>query len=599
MPSSPITFDLTGSVPDDYSMTFVQSGVSLTVTSALYYGGFGASQLPYEFSTPTLSMDENGIGALNTYADLGSGFDADGKYEMAVFMFGQAVRITSVTLIPLGTRYNTTGANTQFIMVGEGLLVDREARQTIDATDFTNETSIYGETLGIAAYSRFDMFRVASITIETVDLSTVADSFDISSNASPASLDVLTNDIDARSITAINSTGVLGSVTVAANGLTLVYDPGSAFDYLGAGEQVTETLTYTVLGWDGTSETQTVTVTVTGSSNVITGTAAADTLTGTSKRDTLLGLAGNDTLSGGDGNDNIDGGLNNDRLYGNIGNDFVDGGAGADYLYGNEGNDTLVGGADNDRLYGGDGDDSLDGSIGTDLLYGGAGNDYLTGSDLANTLDGGTGIDTMTGGAGNDRYYVDQAADTVIELSAGGTDTVYSTATYTLSANVENMIMTGAAAVDATGNSAVNRLTGNAMANSLNGLGGNDRLDGGLGDDVLRGGTGRDVLTGGGGADEFQFAEMGSTNYDSIIDFASVDDTIGLSGAAFGLAFGALDPSVLVYGTAATNSTQRIIYNQATGDISYDADGNGAGARQLIVSLVDGTALAYEDFYIF
>ncbi len=599
MPSSPITFDLTGAVPNDYSMSFVQSGVSLTVSSALYYGGSGASQLPYEFSTPTLSMTADGIGALNTYGDLGSGFDADGKYEMATFSFGQTVRITSVKLIPLGTRFNTTGANTQFIMVEQGLPVNPAARQTIDPTDFTNETSLYGDFLGIAAYNRFDMFRVASITIETVDLVTMADSYAISSNAPATTLDVLANDIDDRLISSINTTGILGSVTLAANGLSLVYNAGSAFDTLAAGETVTETFTYTVLGWDGTSETQTVTVVVTGGTNAITGTSAANQLTGTANRDTMLGLAGNDTISGGGGNDIIDGGLDNDRLNGNAGNDFVDGNSGNDYLYGDAGQDTLVGGAGNDYLYGGEGNDSLDGSIGTDRLYGEAGNDVLTGSDLVNTMDGGTGIDTMTGGAGSDKYYVDDSNDQIIELLAGGTDTVYTTASYTLSDNVENMIINGADAINGTGNALSNRLTGNAANNVLSGLGGSDRLTGGLGNDKLIGGVGRDILTGGDGADEFHFAEFGTTNSDTIADFNGADDSIHLSGAAFGLSLGALDQAALGFGTAATTADQRLVYNQATGDLYFDADGVGAGARQLVASLVDGTALTYEDFFVF
>lgn len=599
MPSSPITFDLTGSVPNAYSMFFEQSGVALTVSSALYFGGATGSQLPYEFSTPTLSMTTDGIGALNTYGDIGSGFDADGKYEMATFSFGQAVRITSVKLIPLVNRFNETAANTRFIMVGQGLVVDPAARQIIDPTDFINETSIYGNTLGIAAYSRFDMFRVASITIETVDLASTADTYAQNSNAAATTLLVLANDIDARLITAIDTTGVLGSVTLAADGLSLIYDNSSAFDHLAVGEQATETFTYTVLGWDGTSETQTVTVTITGGMNEITGTSGANNLTGTSKRDMMLGLAGNDTLSGGDGNDVIDGGLDSDRLYGNAGNDLVDGGSGNDYVYGDSGNDTLIGGEGNDRLYGGDGDDSLNGSIGSDSMYGNAGNDVLTGSNLANTLDGGTGVDTMTGGAGNDRYYVDDVNDMVIEFASGGTDTVYATASVTLANQVENLVINGANAIDGTGNSLSNRLTGNAVNNVLTGLAGNDRLDGGLGNDVLKGGIGRDILTGGGGADEFQFAEWGSANYDSVADFTSIDDTIGLNGAAFGLALGALDPSVFAFGAAATDSLQRILYNQATGDIYFDADGNGAGARQLVASLVDGTAITYDDFFVF
>ena len=260
---------------------------------------------------------------------------------------------------------------------------------------------------------------------------------------------------------------------------------------------------------------------------------------------------------------------------------------------------TINGTADADLLQGGAGNDQLFGLGGDDALYGNAGNDVLTGSNLANTLDGGTGVDTMTGGAGNDRYYVDDVNDMVIEFASGGTDTVYATASVTLANQVENLVINGANAIDGTGNSLSNRLTGNAVNNVLTGLAGNDRLDGGLGNDVLKGGIGRDILTGGGGADEFQFAEWGSANYDSVADFTSIDDTIGLNGAAFGLALGALDPSVFAFGAAATDSLQRILYNQATGDIYFDADGNGAGARQLVASLVDGTAITYDDFFVF
>ena len=82
----------------------------------------------------------------------------------------------------------------------------------------------------------------------------------------------------------------------------------------------------------------------------------------------------------------------------------------------------------------------------------------------------------------------------VIEFASGGTDTVYTTASYTLANQVENLVINGADALNGTGNTGSNRLTGNAMNNVLTGLAGNDRLVGGLGDDDLRGGTGRDIL---------------------------------------------------------------------------------------------------------
>ena len=67
-------------------------------------------------------------------------------------------------------------------------------------------------------------------------------------------------------------------------------------------------------------------------------------------------------------------------------------------------------------------------------------------------LDGGTGTDTMSGGAGNDTYVVDAPATSVTELAGEGTDTVQSSVTYTLGANVENLTLTGTAAINGTGN---------------------------------------------------------------------------------------------------------------------------------------------------
>jgi VCBS repeat-containing protein len=601
MPVSPITFDFTVGAPSGTSMLFSQSGLSVTVSSALYYGNSDdPDHVAYEFSTPTLSNNELGIGALNTYSDADEGFDAHGKYEMVTFSFGQNVKVTSIKLIPVGTSYNPTGTDTQFVIFDQGLLIDQASRQFIDATDFINDIAVFGNYIGFGAVNHLDSFRVASITVEILDtLVTDADAYAVKTSDAPVTLDVLSNDAGVQQITSIDTSTVLGSVTLAADGLTLIYTAGSAFDYLAKGAQATETFTYTVLGTDGSSETQTVTVTVTGDPNLIDGTAGRNALTGTAGRDIIQGFAGNDTIHGGGGNDDVYGGADRDRVFGDDGNDRVDGGDGDDYLFGDIGNDTLVGGNGNDRLNGGDGNDSLDGTLGADRLYGDAGNDVLVGGSSANTMDGGTGVDTMTGGGGNDTYYVDQSTDVVIELALGGADLVRSTVSYTLSDYIENIILTGTDAINATGNILSNRLVGNAAANELFGLGGNDRLDGGIGNDRLVGGTGRDILTGGSDEDDFVFAEAGSANYDSVTDFNAAFDTIQLSATAFGLDVGALDATEFAFGTKATNATQRIIYDQAHGDLYYDADGNGAGARQLIVSLVDGTALTVDDIFAF
>jgi Ca2+-binding RTX toxin-like protein len=105
----------------------------------------------------------------------------------------------------------------------------------------------------------------------------------------------------------------------------------------------------------------------------------------------------------------------------------------------------------------------------------------LLGSDL---LDGGLGADTMTGGVGNDIYQVDDIADTIVEKAGGGHDVVRASVSHGLSEHVEDLELTGAAAIDATGNSGRNTLRGNAAAN---------RLDGGSGADVMVGGQGDDI----------------------------------------------------------------------------------------------------------
>jgi Ca2+-binding RTX toxin-like protein len=144
-------------------------------------------------------------------------------------------------------------------------------------------------------------------------------------------------------------------------------------------------------------------------------------------------------------------------------------------------------------------DNTLIGNRGDNLLQGLAGNDLLQGDGGNDTLDGGTGNDTLVGGSGNDTYIVDNVSDVISETSTLATeiDTVQASVSYTLGANVENLTLTGSAAINATGNALNNVLTGNAAANILNGGAGNDSLNGGLGNDSYLFGlsSGQDVIT--------------------------------------------------------------------------------------------------------
>lgn len=167
---------------------------------------------------------------------------------------------------------------------------------------------------------------------------------------------------------------------------------------------------------------------------------------------------------------------------------------------------------------------------------GNAANNQLTGNSAANTLDGGAGADGMTGGGGNDIYIVDQAGDSVTEASSGGTDEVRSSISYTLGSNVENLTLTGTAAINGTGNSAVNILQGNAGDNTLDGGTGNDTMRGGLGNDIFFvNATGDSVVEfAGEGIDEIRSSATIST-LAAEVENLTLTGTSGIGGTGNGL----------------------------------------------------------------
>ena len=203
---------------------------------------------------------------------------------------------------------------------------------------------------------------------------------------------------------------------------------------------------------------------------------------------TKVGTSSNNKIVGAEKNDNLSGLAGADTLLGYAGDDLLDGGNGNDSIDAGNGNDMLLGGDGNDILLAGSGNDSLDGGKGDDKLTGDKGND---------TLQGGVGADNMAGGVGDDYYFVDNKKDVVTEAKAAGTDTVESTSSYTLGANVENLNLAGILDNSGTGNELNNKITGNVGDNKLNGGAGNDTLVGGAGADELNGGLGKDALIGG------------------------------------------------------------------------------------------------------
>ena len=221
----------------------------------------------------------------------------------------------------------------------------------------------------------------------------------------------------------------------------------------------------------------------------------------------------------------------------------------------------------------------------------------LTGNELAqqisgnngdNILDGRGGADLLVGLLGDDGYIVDNAGDVVVELAGEGNDRVFASTSYTLGAgmSVEKLTTTnngGTAAIDLAGNNLANIIYGNAGVNVIDGKGGSD------------------VLIGLGGADTFAFTTaLGAGNVDWIGDFAGGVDKIALDDAVFTAigGLGALNANAFHTGSAAHDADDRIIYNATTGELFYDADGNGAGAAVLFARLDGGPTLAASDFLV-
>src|SRR4029077_11891376 len=99
--------------------------------------------------------------------------------------------------------------------------------------------------------------------------------------------------------------------------------------------------------------------------------------------------------------------------------------------------------------------------------------------------------------------YVDNAADKVNEVAGQGTDTVYASVSYTLTAGSEiEFLRANAGATGLT-------LTGNALNNTIVGGTGNDVLNGGAGNDTLNGGAGADTMAGGPGNDTYYVDNVG------------------------------------------------------------------------------------------
>jgi Ca2+-binding RTX toxin-like protein len=352
---------------------------------------------------------------------------------------------------------------------------------------------------------------------------------------------------------------------------------------------------------------------------------------GTAGVDRIYGNNGaHDYLVGHDGGDAIFGYRGNDTIYGDVGNDFIDGGLGDDELYGGADSDTIAGGLGADIIDGGGGTDvtsyitsrgavtvnlqtnvNLGGDAEGDLLYGmevvsgsnSATGDNITGDTFGNTLNGLAGNDSLFGGAGNDTLSGGAGADHI----DGGANTDlagYYTSVASVTVNLLTNTYTGGDAAGDTlvgieniGGSNANgdNLTGNTFANTIYGYGGGDFIDGGAGNDLLNGGAGADFFV-------FDTALSAATNMDTIADFVIVDDTFYLENAIFtALTTGGFLAANLFKNLTlnpVVDADDRILYNDTTGQVFYDADGSGAGAAVQFALLTGAPTITASDFLI-
>jgi Ca2+-binding RTX toxin-like protein len=354
--------------------------------------------------------------------------------------------------------------------------------------------------------------------------------------------------------------------------------------------------------------------------NIIIGNGGSNALSGGLGNDTLDGGAGDDVLIGGRGDDTYVVDSAEDELIENpdegvdlvrtsitwtLGADFEDlvltgsaavdgiGNARQNVLTGNSAGNLLNGGDGADTLSGGSGDDSYyvddvgdtvvetSSSGGTDAVFSsvsfalptyverltltgssaisGTGNsaaNVLIGNAADNTLDGGSGADTMSGGLGDDLYVVNSVGDIVNEAAGEGTDTVQSTQTHTLSANVENLILQGSTAVNGTGNALDNVFTGNSGTNVLTGGAGNDTY-------VIQNSTDTTVEAAGGGADTVQ---------------SSVTHTLAVE-----------VENLTLTGSSAINATGNSLNNLLVGNTAANTLNGGAGADAMSGGAGDDT----------
>lgn len=331
---------------------------------------------------------------------------------------------------------------------------------------------------------------------------------------------------------------------------------------------------------------------------------------------TLPGNVENLTLSG---TANIDGTGNteNNVITGNIGNNILDGLTGTDTLIGRAGDDLyLIDGIEDtiieltgegaDLVYipnsytlpdnieylvlAGTGNFTGTGNGLDNRIFGNDANNVLTGFGGNDFLNGGENADAMIGGMGDDAYVVDNSGDIVVELSGEGTDTVFTSITYVLSDNFENLTLIGSDAINGTGNALNNIIMGNNFDNVLSGSFGNDTIMGAGGIDTMLGGPGDDIYSVEDIGDQVvEYPDVGTDQVNAFIDYTLPANVENLS----------LRSNAI---TGNGNSLGNLIYGNGGDNVLFGGDGDDSIFGDALffiiggVELIDFSSVSGDDF---
>ncbi|MCC5643630.1 calcium-binding protein [Nostoc sp. CHAB 5824] len=399
-----------------------------------------------------------------------------------------------------------------------------------------------------------------------------------------------------KNIERLNITGGFYDDNIVGSNGNDTLDPGrSGNDTVdgGTGDDLLKFLNYGNDGITSTFNATTNTGTITaGASGVSYKNIERLEITDTQYDDLILGSNGNDTFFSFDsGDDTIDGGGGDDLL-----SYTPNSGEGITSTFDTSTNTGLIT-TGRDRvsyknierleIAGTSYDDNIVGSNGNDRIIGNF--TFYVGYRELSSVEVIRGNDTIDGGEGDDLLIVHDSGDSE---GKGITSTFNATTnTGSITAGTNQVSYKNIERLD---------IIGTQYDDLILGGNENDTINGGGGNDTLIGGNGNDSLIGGSGTDTFAFNSF-NEGIDEIYDFNATNELIRVSAAGFGggLSIGSLQTSQFSIGASATTSTQQFIYNNVTGALFFDQDGNASAFTQVqFGQLSSGLSLTTNNFVV-